>query len=67
MVDLDPVAGDADLDELQRLVSNHYDYTGSTPAAWILENWDAAVRQFVKVMPRDYKRVLQAQAQGNGR
>ena len=42
----------------------------TTPAASsaraLLDDWDGAAAQFVKVMPRDYKRVLQAQAQGRG-
>jgi glutamate synthase (ferredoxin) len=32
-------------------------------AASILANWNESVGQFVKVMPKDYKRVLQQQAQ----
>jgi len=32
--------------------------TGSTVARQILDNWEDELRQFVKVMPTDYKRVL---------
>ena len=44
------------------LIRRHMEYTGSTVAARVLDDWDRASRQFVKVMPRDYKRVLMAQA-----
>jgi glutamate synthase domain-containing protein 3 len=38
------------------------EYTGSELGARILVEWDATLPSFVKVMPRDYRRVLQAQA-----
>ena len=58
MVDLDPLDDPYEIEEVQLLISNHVDYTGSTPGEWLLENWDTGVGQFVKVMPQDYKRVL---------
>jgi glutamate synthase (NADPH/NADH) large chain len=48
-----------DLELLQRLIGNHYDFTGSTVARAILDDWQTAQKRFVKVMPRDYKRVLE--------
>jgi glutamate synthase (NADPH/NADH) large chain len=48
-----------DLELLQRMISNHYDFTGSTVARAILDDWQTAQKRFVKVMPRDYKRVLE--------
>jgi glutamate synthase domain-containing protein 3 len=47
-----------DIIELKQLVSNHMKATGSTVARQILDNWEDELRQFVKVMPTDYKRVL---------
>jgi glutamate synthase (NADPH/NADH) large chain len=44
------------------LLDRHVEYTGSTVAARLLEGWDAARAKFVKVIPRDYKRVLVAEA-----
>jgi glutamate synthase (ferredoxin) len=38
----------------------HAKYTKSQKAISVLANWDNLVPKFVKVMPRDYKRVLQA-------
>ena len=47
-----------DLIELRILIENHRGYTGSVVASGILEEWDKAASQFVKVMPVDYKRAL---------
>jgi glutamate synthase domain-containing protein 3 len=44
------------------LIQRHARYTNSRQAAAILESWPAAQAQFVRVMSRDYKRVLQSQA-----
>ena len=62
MVDLDPLVDAADVAELQALIENHARYTGSTVASAILERWNEAKGEFVKVMPRDYKRVLAERA-----
>ncbi len=53
---------------LKTLIENHAINTRSTRASKILADWSASLTKFVKVMPRDYKRVLQeikkAQAAG---
>jgi len=59
MVDLDPME-DADVEFLREVVSRHRAETGSAVAARLLADWDAAVPRFAKVMPKDYKRVLNA-------
>ncbi len=56
-VDLDPL-DDKDVAELRAIIEEHRASTGSAVAERILANWEQAVRQFVKVMPTDYKRVL---------
>lgn len=45
---------------VKTLLSNHVQYTQSTVAKRILDDWDNYVSKFVKVMPKDYKRVLNA-------
>jgi glutamate synthase (ferredoxin) len=55
-------AGDEDDTLVKEMLRRHVRYTGSTHAAGLLENWGVVRDQFVKVMPRDYKRVLQAEA-----
>ena len=59
MVDLEPVDEDDDR-WLRAIVARHRDETGSAVAARLLVHWHDTVRQFVKVMPRDYRRVLEA-------
>jgi glutamate synthase (NADPH/NADH) large chain len=58
LVDLDPLS-EPDLQELHDLIKKHQQYTGSSTASRILTDWQTAKNLFIKVMPRDYKRVLQ--------
>ncbi|HEX5048913.1 MAG TPA: glutamate synthase large subunit [Gammaproteobacteria bacterium] len=57
-VDLEAVEEDEDIVELREMIELHKEYTGSTVAAAILDEWPMSIKQFVKVMPTDYKRVL---------
>ena len=59
MVDLDPV-GAEDIPELQKMIQAHYDKTGSTVAKFILSDLENQLNHFIKVFPRDYKKVLQS-------
>ena len=47
-----------DLQDLKELITNHFNNTGSVVAEKIIESWDIEVERFIKVMPTDYKRVL---------
>ena len=47
-----------DLKDLKELITNHFNYTGSIVAEKIIGSWDIEVERFIKVMPTDYKRVL---------
>ena len=58
LVDLVTVEEDEDIKQLKFLIQEHYQYTQSTVAKKILEEWEETLDQFVKVFPRDYKRVL---------
>jgi glutamate synthase domain-containing protein 3 len=58
MVDLEQVVEEEDAQSIRTLLENHVRHTGSSVAKQILEDWDNAIGSFVKVMPRDYKRVL---------
>ncbi|MDA1076713.1 MAG: glutamate synthase-related protein, partial [Proteobacteria bacterium] len=62
-VELEAVVQDEDLDELKDLISRHAWYTGSPVAERLLDDWEANVGHFVKVMPTDYKRVLEQRKQ----
>ncbi|MGH3884403.1 MAG: glutamate synthase-related protein, partial [Pseudonocardiaceae bacterium] len=68
MVDLDPM-DDEDRAFLADAVARHHAETGSAVAHALLSDWDTAVDRFGKVMPKDFKRVLvaQAAAQRDGR
>jgi glutamate synthase domain-containing protein 3 len=61
MVDLEPVVEEEDLRLLRTLVENHYQYTNSPRAEWVLAHWAKLLPKFVKVMPQEYKRVLEKQ------
>jgi glutamate synthase (NADPH/NADH) large chain/glutamate synthase (ferredoxin) len=56
-IDLETPGAD-DLEEVHALVKEHYERTGSDAAKEVLENWVVLQRAWVKVMPKDFKRVL---------
>ena len=62
MVDLEPLEHPDDVALVGGLIDRHVTYTGSAYGATILAGWTAMRSRFVKVMPRDYKRVLLAEA-----
>jgi glutamate synthase domain-containing protein 3 len=59
MVDLFPVTEEKDLWVLRDLIEKHLKYTRSTVAEGILKNWEKSLKEFVKVYPKDYRRVLE--------
>ncbi|GAC69278.1 glutamate synthase large subunit [Gordonia soli] len=59
LVEIEPLEVE-DLEFIADLVAEHREETGSPVAAAVLDGWDVAQQQFRKVMPRDYKRVLEA-------
>ncbi len=68
MVDLEPVE-DEDIEWLRDIVRTHRVETASAVADRILSDWHDEVRRFRKVMPKDYRRVLDAaqEAEAQGR
>jgi glutamate synthase (ferredoxin) len=60
MVALETVSDPDDVLDLREMIDRHHQLTGSTKAASVLADWDNQLPRFVKVMPKDYKRVLQA-------
>jgi glutamate synthase (NADPH) large chain len=61
MVDLEVVDDEEDAAWLRSVVSMHFEMTRSPVAERLLSNWWQNVRQFTKIFPKDYKRVLEAQ------
>jgi len=68
MVGIEKLESPKEIAEVRALIERHLDYTGSTRARAVLDNWAATVPKFVKIMPKDYKRMLacieRAEAQG---
>ena len=62
MVGLEPLQDTQEIEDLKALVQRHADYTNSELAWRVLIRWDELLPKFVKVMPKDYKRVLEAVA-----
>ena len=60
MVDLDRVENAEEIAELKSMIERHAHLTGSTLAAEVLAAWEETLPKFVKVLPKDYKRVLLA-------
>ena len=57
MIDLDPVDQD-DAIVLNDLIAKHYAYTASTVAKFVLGDFESQLKNFIKVFPKDYKKVL---------
>jgi glutamate synthase (ferredoxin) len=60
MVGLERLGSAAEIAELRRLVERHLEHTSSDRARRVLDAWEETVPRFVKVIPRDYKRMLEA-------
>ena len=59
MVELEKVTTAEDKKTLHQMVTSHFMYTGSRKAKQVLDSWETMLPKFVKVMPVDYKRVLE--------
>ncbi|WP_017716126.1 glutamate synthase large subunit [Kamptonema formosum] len=60
MVGLETLEETEEIAEVREMIQKHAEYTKSDKAAQVLANWEEMVPKFVKVIPKDYKRVLQA-------
>ena len=59
MIELTLIEDSMDSKEVQGLIANHYKYTNSKRAKQILDNWSYYVDKFKKIVPIEYKKVLQ--------
>ena len=59
MADLEQVTDEDDVATLKSMIEEHFTYTGSQPARQMLTDWNFTLPQFKKIMPRDYRRVLE--------
>jgi len=60
MVGLEKLEDREEIDRLKATIQRHAEYTRSQRAFKILVLWEDYVAKFVKVIPKDYKRVLQS-------
>lgn len=60
LADMGPVEDAEDIAELKALIERHIQHTKSVRGQQILDAWDAMLPNFVKVMPRDYRKMLNA-------
>ncbi|MEN8226477.1 MAG: glutamate synthase subunit alpha, partial [Bacteroidota bacterium] len=61
LVDLDPL-NEEDEQVLKRLIENHLKFTESKTAQQLLDSWETSKKNFIMVIPRDYKAVLEKRA-----
>jgi glutamate synthase (ferredoxin) len=62
MVALEHLEDAAEIETVRSLIARHVELTGSAVGERVLQAWAAMLRQFVAVMPRDFKRVQAAEA-----
>ena len=62
MVDLDEL-DKVDFQTIRTLLRNHFRFTGSLKALDVLQHWDTHKKAFVKIMPTEYKAILEKQKQ----
>jgi glutamate synthase domain-containing protein 2/glutamate synthase domain-containing protein 1/glutamate synthase domain-containing protein 3 len=60
MVGIEKVQNQADVAELKTIIERHLTYTNSSKAKYVLDHWDKMLPCFVKIMPKDYKKVLES-------
>ncbi|MEZ5565334.1 MAG: glutamate synthase large subunit [Gammaproteobacteria bacterium] len=58
MVGVEELTEPLEIGRVKALVEKHRELTGSNKAARVLNNWEESVARFVKVIPKDYKRML---------
>ena len=65
MVGLEKLTDEKEIQFVKALVQSHLEYTGSSKAKSLLDNWSQSEKDIVKIIPHDYKRVLEQSAEEN--
>lgn len=60
MIEFETLADMDDAKEVKEMLYSHLHYTESAKASYVLENWEDFVKKFVKVIPKDYKRMMKS-------
>jgi glutamate synthase (ferredoxin) len=59
LVLLEKIASEDELNEVKEMIQKHVVYTGSPLGSKVLADWNNASQRFTKVIPKDYKRMLE--------
>lgn len=59
MVSIEKIESAEELNEIKKMIENHVAYTGSPKGKKVLEDWNNYSLRFTKVIPKDYKRMLE--------
>lgn len=59
MVEFEVLENEVEIQEVKSMIEKHLHYTNSVKATQIIKNWDATLSKFVKVIPNDYKRMME--------
>ena len=60
MVDIESLAESEEIAKVRGMIERHREFTGSARAAHVLDNWEAMVRKFVRIIPKDFKRAVES-------
>jgi glutamate synthase domain-containing protein 3 len=58
MVHIETIEEELESDKVKNMIMNHLLYTKSKTAYEMLENWEETKKKFIKVIPKDYKKIL---------
>ncbi|MFL6280934.1 MAG: glutamate synthase large subunit, partial [Vicinamibacterales bacterium] len=62
MVELESLEEDEDIDFVRSMIARHAEITSSARAAYLLSVWSSTAARIIKIIPRDYKRIMTAEA-----
>jgi glutamate synthase domain-containing protein 2/glutamate synthase domain-containing protein 1/glutamate synthase domain-containing protein 3 len=60
MVDIEQLATQEEIEKVRGMIERHRELTGSARAKQVLENWDAMLGKFVRIIPKDFKRAVES-------
>jgi glutamate synthase (NADPH/NADH) large chain len=60
MVHIESIEADYEIEEVRNMIQRHVKYTGSTHGQKVLNHWEEMLPKFVKVIPKDFKRMVES-------
>ena len=61
LVELTLIENESDSHELRKLIEKHYEETGSKLASSLLSDWQNSIKEFIKVTPIEYKKIIETE------